>query len=84
MNTVLHNLRLRHLVAPDAQTSLWWIEGDGMVRGLLGSGGAYGIAQDCCPEVGDTMGIDTVKTDIAEARCRHRAPFFANAQVHIH
>lgn len=54
-----------------------------MVRGLLGSGWAYGIAQDCCPEVGDTMGIDTVKTDIAEARCRHRVPFFANAQIHI-
>src|SRR5215471_21811794 len=76
MDTVLHHLRLRHLVAPDAQPSFWWLEGDRMVRGLLGSGWAYGIAQDCCPEVGDAMGIDTVKTDIAEARCRHRVPFF--------
>src|SRR5262245_19511737 len=76
MDTVLHNLRFRYLVAPEAQTSLWWIEGDGIVRGLLGSRWAYGIAQDCGPEVGDTLGINTVKTDIAEARCRHRVPFF--------
>ena len=73
MDTVLHDLRLGHFVAPDAEPPLWGIEGDGIVWGCLGIGWAYRIAEDCGPEMGHAVVVGTVETDIAEARGGHKS-----------
>jgi hypothetical protein len=57
MDPVLHDLRLRHFVEPDAQTTFYGIKGGGIVIE-----GTYRIAEDFCPEAGNTVVISTVET----------------------